>query len=331
MADTQLRVRDNAGTLPDPARGLRTADLGNSPGGGRARDGIPEPRIRIARALALLLFIVIIFFAGLLVGTSFVTELPKLPLSALGLSRQNPPQAAPPAAAANGDRQPATASATPQPQSQTAGAPVENSPPPAKPEIAAEAPAAAKAAEAPQLASGAAAAAPAAIAKSQASPPAATGGVDDKAATQTATAGAPADQQIRAAGQPEPTEPGATAAAKPPPVAAAVSTTNPPAPASGGVRLAKAEIDALVARGNAFLGASDVTAARLFYRRGADAGDGTAALRLGETFDPAFLVRARLSPVSGDRTKALHWYRVARDLGSVDAAVLLKSLDPTEK
>jgi TPR repeat protein len=80
-----------------------------------------------------------------------------------------------------------------------------------------------------------------------------------------------------------------------------------------------------------FLRASDVTAARLFYRRGADAGDATAALRLGETYDPAFLARARLGQVPGDRDKAQQWYRAARDLGSNAAVILLKSLDQAKK
>jgi TPR repeat protein len=79
-----------------------------------------------------------------------------------------------------------------------------------------------------------------------------------------------------------------------------------------------------VSRGDALLGVGDLTSARLFYRRGADLGDGTAALRLGETFDPAFLQQAGLSGVAGDPKMALHWYRRARDLGNGDADLLLQ-------
>jgi TPR repeat protein len=77
------------------------------------------------------------------------------------------------------------------------------------------------------------------------------------------------------------------------------------------------------------LGMGDVTSARLFYERAADAGDNTAALRLGATFDPAFLARARLGPVAADLNKAGQWYRRARDLGNNQAETLLKSIGAT--
>ena len=81
----------------------------------------------------------------------------------------------------------------------------------------------------------------------------------------------------------------------------------------------------LVARGDSLVAASDIAAARLFYERGADAGDGLAALRLGETYDPAFLERAQL-PVKGDGARATFWYRRARELGARDAEILLKGI-----
>jgi TPR repeat protein len=83
---------------------------------------------------------------------------------------------------------------------------------------------------------------------------------------------------------------------------------------------------ALLSRGDAFLIAGDVMSARLFYQRGADAGDSMAALRLGETFDAAFLQRAGLSRVANDPKKAAVWYRRARDLGNAEADILLKVL-----
>jgi TPR repeat protein len=73
------------------------------------------------------------------------------------------------------------------------------------------------------------------------------------------------------------------------------------------------------------LARGDVESARLFYRHGAEAGDGTAALRLGETYDPAFLARAHLGLVTGDTKEAVHWYRRARELGNSDAGILLNS------
>ena len=84
---------------------------------------------------------------------------------------------------------------------------------------------------------------------------------------------------------------------------------------------------ALLARGDALLSAGDVTSARLFYERAAGGGDGLAAVRLGETFDPIFLDRVRLRSVRGDLGTALSWYRRARDLGATDAEILLKGLE----
>jgi hypothetical protein len=86
------------------------------------------------------------------------------------------------------------------------------------------------------------------------------------------------------------------------------------------------EFRLLVSRGDALLGTGDLTSARLFYRRAADIGGSTAALRLGETFDPAFLQQAGLDRVAGDPQEAFRWYRRARDLGNRDAGLLLKHL-----
>jgi len=69
-----------------------------------------------------------------------------------------------------------------------------------------------------------------------------------------------------------------------------------------------------------------VASARLFYERAADAGNGEAALRLGETFDPNFLKRAKLRAVQGDAAAAVFWYRRARELGVAEAEILLKGI-----
>src|SRR5262249_45037546 len=92
-------------------------------------------------------------------------------------------------------------------------------------------------------------------------------------------------------------------------------------------RLSPAEIAALVTRGDTFLSAGDITSARLFYERAADAGDGAAALRLGATFDPDFLGRAGMRGSPGDPAQAASWYRRARDLGDGAAAQRLKELE----
>jgi len=83
---------------------------------------------------------------------------------------------------------------------------------------------------------------------------------------------------------------------------------------------------ALLVRGDALIAKGDVASARLFYERAADAGDGQAALRLGESYDPTFLARAHLSAVRGDTEAAAHWYRRARELGTGEAEALLQTV-----
>jgi len=87
------------------------------------------------------------------------------------------------------------------------------------------------------------------------------------------------------------------------------------------------ELAALLARGDVLFSKGDLLAARLFYERAADGGDGQAALKLGETFDPVFLDRAHLPGARGDWSMALSWYRRARDLGVTEAEIMLKSLE----
>jgi TPR repeat protein len=85
--------------------------------------------------------------------------------------------------------------------------------------------------------------------------------------------------------------------------------------------------DALVTRGDTFFTAGDLVSARLFYEHAAAAGNAIAALRLGGTFDPSFLVSARIDRVQGDAAIALYWYRRARELGNGDAEILLKKME----
>jgi hypothetical protein len=91
--------------------------------------------------------------------------------------------------------------------------------------------------------------------------------------------------------------------------------------------LSAAEVSVLLTRGDKSFSSGDVASARLFYGRAANAGDGQAALRLGETFDPVFLEHAHLRSARGDLSAALSWYRRARDMGIGEAAVLLDSLE----
>src|SRR5271168_2629396 len=91
-----------------------------------------------------------------------------------------------------------------------------------------------------------------------------------------------------------------------------------------------AEIAGLLARGDWLFATGDVASARLLYERAADAGEARAAVRLGETFDPAYLDGSHLRGLQGDRDMAVLWYRHARDLGATGVASRLKKLEAKE-
>jgi hypothetical protein len=86
------------------------------------------------------------------------------------------------------------------------------------------------------------------------------------------------------------------------------------------------ETTALINRGDALMASGDLTSARQFYERAADAGDGRAALRMGETYDPTFLTQSRLSANRGNALSAAQWYLRAVELGETDAAILFKAV-----
>jgi hypothetical protein len=121
--------------------------------------------------------------------------------------------------------------------------------------------------------------------------------------------------------------PGSAASSAPPaatPAATAPEAVAPKQPSSTPVETAP-----LLERGDQLFGVGDIASARLFYERAADAGDGQAALRLGETYDPVFLERAKLRAIKGDRAAAVFWYRRARELGVAEAEILLMGI-PTK-
>lgn len=81
----------------------------------------------------------------------------------------------------------------------------------------------------------------------------------------------------------------------------------------------------LMQRGRDFLGAGDLSAARVMFRRLADAGMADAALALARTYDPDYLAAHQVVGVRGDRAMARALYQRARDLGSAAAGQLLAS------
>lgn len=101
-----------------------------------------------------------------------------------------------------------------------------------------------------------------------------------------------------------------------------VSARTPPS------SLSSDEVAALLTRGDSLVVRGDIASARLFYERAAEAGDGQAALRLGESYDQAFLARAHLSGVRGDALAAARWYRRAHELGKNEAESLLQTKAP---
>ena len=136
-------------------------------------------------------------------------------------------------------------------------------------------------------------------------------------ATDSSSAGAvespPAPAASEVAAQPAEAGPERPSAAPSSPAASEPTGS----PAHAGPRLSTDEIAALVARGDAFLGAGDIASARLFFQRAADAGDSRAAMRMAVTFDAAFLDRAGVRGLRGDPEQAAFWYRRAQDLGEV--------------
>jgi TPR repeat protein len=92
------------------------------------------------------------------------------------------------------------------------------------------------------------------------------------------------------------------------------------APTKPAVGLANDEMSRLIKRGQDFLNQGDFAAARLLFKRAADAGSAEAALALGSTYDPVVIKKLGAVAVSPDVERALKWYATAADRGSFDAA-----------
>jgi TPR repeat protein len=71
------------------------------------------------------------------------------------------------------------------------------------------------------------------------------------------------------------------------------------------------------------LATGDISAARLLYKRAADAGSAQAAVEIGKTYEPTFLANRRAIGIQADPTIAAGWYRRALSLGGTKAASLL--------
>ena len=101
----------------------------------------------------------------------------------------------------------------------------------------------------------------------------------------------------------------------------------PAAPAPERLTLAPPEIRMLLSRGEALFSAGDVAAARPLLERAALAGDATAALRLGQSYDPGYLANAGLREPAPNLGLAIFWYRRGQELGNGAAAFLARKLE----
>lgn len=93
-----------------------------------------------------------------------------------------------------------------------------------------------------------------------------------------------------------------------------------------------ADAAAMLEQGEHSFAAGDITSARSYFEKAANAGNARAALRMGETFDPGLLSAARIRG-NADVTQADLWYRRAEALAKAPRAALPQtgtrlSLDP---
>jgi hypothetical protein len=119
---------------------------------------------------------------------------------------------------------------------------------------------------------------------------------------------------------------------------------------SATTQISTEEIADLVKRGRELIFAGDIPSARVVLKRAAEAGDASAALELGGTYDPVVLERleARTQPpavfyanppsyapndvdVTPDIAMARTWYTRAKELGSAEASIRLERLFGVER
>jgi hypothetical protein len=99
---------------------------------------------------------------------------------------------------------------------------------------------------------------------------------------------------------------------------------NQKVPAAQKIDPQQAEI--LMKHGRDALASGDIAAARLAFRRLADAGNAEAALGLGATYDPRYLASQNAIGVTGDEAQARFWYQRAVQLGSIEAKNILMQM-----
>jgi hypothetical protein len=83
------------------------------------------------------------------------------------------------------------------------------------------------------------------------------------------------------------------------------------------------EIKLLLKQGEQLIAVGDMVTARTVLRRAAQAGNASAAMTLGATYDPNVLAKLGVVGVSADVEKARDWYQKAETLGSPPPQVLI--------
>jgi hypothetical protein len=126
---------------------------------------------------------------------------------------------------------------------------------------------------------------------------------------------------------PTPYAPGPLTTIAPNTMPSRAETLQPPGPpAAAAPRAVKTvrELDPeaiklLVQQGQQFVAAGDIVTARLVFQRAAEAGDATAALAMGASYDPIALAKLGARGIAADVDKARSWYEKAKEFGSAEA------------
>lgn len=79
------------------------------------------------------------------------------------------------------------------------------------------------------------------------------------------------------------------------------------------------ELETLLKRARSLMAIGDIASARLLLERAADAQEASAALLLGQTYDPVVLGKQDARSITADPEQARGWYQKAAQLGSQDA------------
>jgi hypothetical protein len=105
-----------------------------------------------------------------------------------------------------------------------------------------------------------------------------------------------------------------------------ISGAQAPSPGKADRTLDPEEVKLFTRQGEQFAAAGDLVTARILLQRAAEAGDATAAMALGATYDPNVLAKRGVVGMNGDVEKARNWYRKAESFGSPDASPRLNAL-----